>query len=211
MGHGDVSNHSSRHRGAPFPHPREPNLQPTPRLCCYHADCLIILSSSRKHIQQSNVFKNIYNRSVHSLSHTTFLTDYFQMGRISGYLLWLMPSQSSQENITLQQHINSLSSSSSTISDLSSTCNSHANCTSHPQSRRTNTVLSAALQDWSSSRGSDKLTLELQPPQTGDIYFQAIINPIKPSSSVNSGLLDLRKRCEIAYDVHPLSISHIFH
>jgi 2'-5' RNA ligase len=114
-----------------------------------------------------------------------------------------MPSQSSQENITLQQHINSLSSHHPPSSTF------HPHVTLMPTVPLTLNLeeltrsISAALQDWSSSRGSDKLTLEVQPPQTGDIYFQAIINPIKPSSSINSGLLDLRKRCEIAYDVHP--------
>lgn len=63
--------------------------------------------------------------------------------------------------------------------------------------------LSRALQDWSQTRSSRRLILTLQPPQAGDRYFQALTNPIHPTSASESGLLDLRNRSEDAYDVYP--------
>jgi 2'-5' RNA ligase len=69
-------------------------------------------------------------------------------------------------------------------------------------------ALQTALKSWNDANkrsGSGPLRLKLQPPQAGDIFFQAIISPVDVTSASSVGLLDLRRRAEDALDVHPPS------
>ena len=64
--------------------------------------------------------------------------------------------------------------------------------------------IQTALKSWNeASTRSGPIKLKLQPAQAGDIFFQAIISPVDPTSASDSGLGDLRKRSEDALDVHP--------